>query len=225
MTTRSTFLAVTATGAALAAAAHVAPGAVAAGIDEHAMNAILAHPARHKQVIGAPRINLGAPLRFAGNGLNAFQFALGQGAGALKIVAVFYGTSLFYVFDDAMWDRYKLFDALDRTGDPLPTIVHGTENPFYHARTAMNSHDDPHDERGFYHDFTIESLTRRGVSWFACDNALRATSKEIARSQNADPQHVYDDLRTHLVPGTTIVPAGVAAIVLAQEARFTFLPG
>ncbi|MGD1066463.1 MAG: hypothetical protein ABR975_06565 [Vulcanimicrobiaceae bacterium] len=224
MTTRSTFLAVTATGATLAAAARIAPAA-AASVDNRAMEAILAHPARHKQVIGAPRINLGASLRFAGNGLNAFQFALGQGAGSLKIVAVFYGTSLFYVFDDAMWDRYKLFDVLDRTGDPLPALVHGTQNPFYHARSAMNSHDDPNDEHGFYRDFSVEALTRRGVSWFACDNALHSTSNEIARLQNADPQHVYDDLRTHLVPGTTIVPAGVAAIVLAQEAHFTFLPG
>jgi hypothetical protein len=29
---------------------------------------------------------------------------------------------------------------------------------------------------------------------------------------------------THFLPGTTLVPAGVAALNAAQEARFTFLP-
>jgi hypothetical protein len=37
-------------------------------------------------------------------------------------------------------------------------------------------------------------------------------------------QVVHADLRAHLVPGTLLVPAGVAAVNQAQENKFTFIP-
>jgi intracellular sulfur oxidation DsrE/DsrF family protein len=220
MTTRSTFLAA---GAALTAGALTSAPAAAAD-QGHAMDQVLARSARHRQVIAAPKLNGGAALRYAGNTLNAFQFALGQGAGSCHVVAVFYGTSLGYVLDDQIWARYKFFDLLDAAGDPLPAMVHTPANPFYRARSTMSATASPSDERGFYHDFTVEALTKRGVSWFACDNALHSLSGQIAQTQGADASHVYGDFVAHLVPGTTIVPAGVAAIVVAQELRYALLP-
>jgi hypothetical protein len=35
---------------------------------------------------------------------------------------------------------------------------------------------------------------------------------------------IHDELVQHFLPGATLVPAGVAALNAAQEARFTFLP-
>jgi hypothetical protein len=223
VTTRSTFLASAALGVAAATALDARP-ASAAGYDLHAMQAILHRPARHKQVIAATRVAMGTPLRYAGNGLNAFEFALGEGTGSLQVVCVLYGASLFFALNDGAWDRYRLFDVLDHAGESTLGLIRGRRNPFYHAR-SLNPHDAPDDQHGFYHDISVEALTRRGVSWFVCDNALHSVARDVAQMQGEDPDHVYHDLRGSFVPGALLVPAGVAAIVLAQEARFTFLFG
>jgi intracellular sulfur oxidation DsrE/DsrF family protein len=188
------------------------------------MEAALARPARHRQVIAAQKINGGTALRLATNALNAFQFALGEGAGALHTVCVFYGSSLFYVASDELWARYRLFEVLDRAADPLPSIVHTPSNPFLHATSSLRTTDAPDDRRGFYHDQSVEALSRRGVIWFVCDNTLHGIAQEVGAFVNADPARVYADFRRGFAPGTIVVPAGVAAIVLAQEAKFALQP-
>jgi hypothetical protein len=35
---------------------------------------------------------------------------------------------------------------------------------------------------------------------------------------------IHDDMAAHFLPGSWLVPAGVAALNAAQEARFTLLP-
>jgi intracellular sulfur oxidation DsrE/DsrF family protein len=167
------------------------------------MEAALARPARHRQLIAAQKINGGTALRLAKNALDAFQFALGEGSGALHTVCVFYGSSVFYVANDELWARYRLFDVLDRASDPLPTMVHTPSNPFLQS---------------------VETLSRRGVTWFVCDNTLHGIAEEVGAFVNADPARVYADFRRGFVAGTIVVPAGVAAIVLAQEAKFAFQP-
>jgi intracellular sulfur oxidation DsrE/DsrF family protein len=137
---------------------------------------------------------------------------------------VFYGPALFIAMNDALWGRYQLFDVLDSVGDPLPTIVHSPQNPFLHARSTLHTSDAPDDVHGFYRDGSVEALSRRGVSLLVCNNALTEVTRQIAVVQKADPHNVYEDFRHNLVPGAMIVPAGVAAVVLAQEAGFTFLP-
>ncbi len=221
--TRTEFLTAGIAGAAFVAAAQPA-NAAEAPAGRSAIDAVLHRSARHKQVIAAPRINRGTALRYAGNGLNAFQFAFNEGAGALHVVCVFYGPSVFYASNDVLWGRYGLFDFLDRANDSLPLVVHTPQNPFLHAKSTLHSSDAPDDLHGFYHDFSVEALSRRGVSWFVCNNALTETAREIAAEQKATPESVYADFRRNLIPGALVVPAGVAAVVLAQEAGFTLLP-
>ena len=221
-TTRAAFLTASAIGVTLAATA-CATGATGPGApaDMATIEAILRKPARHKQVIAAPKIDGGAALRYAGNTLNAFQFAFAEGAGSLHVACVFYGTALLFAADDWLWDKYHLFDVLDRTGDPLPTMVHSPQNPFYRARSSAPPSDPA---KGGQEDFSVEALTRRGASWLVCNNALNGLTRELATASNLDPAGVYNDFRTHFVAGTTVVPSGTAAIVLAQESGFTFLP-
>jgi intracellular sulfur oxidation DsrE/DsrF family protein len=221
-TTRSGFLAGSLmTGAVLGG---VAAAQAATGYDNAAMERVLARPARHRQVIAAPQMSRGTALRLAGNTLNAFQFALGGGPGAVHTICVFYGSSIFYVMNDSVWSTYRVFDVLDGAGDGLPLMVHEPRNPFLHARSNLRASDAPDDRNGFYHDFSIEALTRRGVTWFVCDNALHTGAEQIGRFEHVDPGTVYADLRAGLAPGSIVVPAGVAAIVLAQEARFALQP-
>lgn len=213
---RATFLAAGALGIALAAAACESETQAAPIADRRTIDALLHKPARHKQVIGAPRINGGATLRFAGNALNAFEYAFAEGAGSLHVAAVFYGSSLFFVADDDLWSRYQLFDVLDQSADPLPAFIHSPQNPFLHARPNAN---DPH------MDFSVETLTKRGVTWMVCNNALTEMTRQIAAVRNLDQVSVYNDFRQHFVDGVTVVPSGVATVVLAQEANFALIPG
>jgi len=222
-TTRSQFLAA---GSVLATAAFAQPARAlaATGYDLAAMEGALSRPARHRQVIAAPQISRGAALRYAGNTLNAFQFALGGGPGSVHTICVFYGSSIFYVMNDSVWSTYRVFDVLDGSGDGLPLLVHEPRNPFLHARSPLRATDAPDDTRGYYHDFSVEALSHRGVTWFVCDNALHTGAEQVGRFEHVDPAKVYADLRAGLVPGAIVVPAGVAAIVLAQEARFALQP-
>jgi intracellular sulfur oxidation DsrE/DsrF family protein len=212
-TTRAAFLTVGALGLTLAAADAAGSSGEAAPAGRGAIEAILHKAARHKQVIAAPKINSGAALRYAGNTLNAFETGFGEGPGTLHVACVFYGTALFFVADDTLWSKYQLFDALDRSGDALPLIVHSPQNPFYHSHVSRTGE-----------DFTVEALTKRGVTWFVCNNALNGITRSLAQQRGLDPLAVYADFRAHFVPGTIVVPSGTGTIVLAQEAGFTFLP-
>jgi|GEM_PF-818465 intracellular sulfur oxidation DsrE/DsrF family protein len=204
--TREAFLA----GTAVLAAAP----AMAQGVSKiPAIESVLHKPARHKQVIAAVKLDHGAPLRHAMNGLNAFEYAFGQGPGALHVAVVFYGSSLLIAANDAMWEKYHLFDILDASNDGLPDLIHTPQNPW--LRPMAHADD----------DFSIQTLSRRGVTFIVCNNALHAMSRFIAAKQSLSDGQVYADLSHNLVPGAIIVPAGVAAIVLAQEAGFTFLYG
>jgi intracellular sulfur oxidation DsrE/DsrF family protein len=213
---RAAFLTAGALGLTLAAAACGSESEAAPIANRRVIDALLDKPARHKQVIGATKIDGGAPLRFAGNALNAFEYAFAEGPGTLHVAAVFYGTSLFFVADDDIWNRYQAFDVLDQSADPLPTMLHSPQNPFLHARpNAANPHV----------DFSIETLTKRGVTWMVCNNALTELTRQIAIARNMDPAAVYRDFRQHFVDGVTVVPSGVAVVILAQEAKFALIPG
>lgn len=213
---RAAFLTAGAIGVALAAAACGSESEAATIANLQTIDTLLHKPARHKQVIGTPKVNGGAALRYAGNALNAFEYAFHEGAGSLHVAAVFYGTSLLMLVDDDVWGRYQLFDVLDQSADPLPSMLHSPQNPFLHARPDPQ---DPHV------DFSVETLTKRGVTWLACNNALTELTRQIATVRNADPAGVYRDFRQHFVPGVTVVPSGVATVVLAQEFGFAFTPG
>jgi intracellular sulfur oxidation DsrE/DsrF family protein len=221
---RATFLTAGATGATLIATAAPAFAASPGVADLASLETLLHRPAKHKQVIAAPKIGGGAPLRYAVNTMNAFQFAYAEGARSVHVVCVFYGPALFIAAGDALWGRYRLFDVLDQSGDPLPAMLHTPQNPFLHARSSLRASDAPDDVRGFYHDLSVAALSRRGVSFLICDNALQEMSRQVGAAEKADPQSVYNDFRRNLVPGAMVVPAGVAAVALAQEAGFTFLP-
>jgi len=65
---------------------------------------------------------------------------------------------------------------------------------------------------------TIKSLSARGVIFVGCDMATRGFSSRVAAAAKLTPQQVYDDIRANLIPGATLMPTGVFATLMAQEA-------
>jgi intracellular sulfur oxidation DsrE/DsrF family protein len=139
------------------------------------------------------------------------------GPNSLHCAVVLYaGRSYTVVFDDAMYAKYPLGLINDEEMRPKDTSARA-------YWTALR--------RNPMADF-IRPLTEQGVSLFVCNNALSGFAAELAR--RTVPQGdtvtreqvvaIHDELAAHFIPGTMLVPAGVAAVNAAQEARFTFLP-
>jgi intracellular sulfur oxidation DsrE/DsrF family protein len=185
---------------------------VAAALNLHDLQGALHTKARRKTLIAATRIDRGASMHHAVNVMNAFEYTYGEGAGALHVAAVFYGSALFYAVNDDVWGRYHLFDVLDQASDGLPQMLHTPQNPFLRANAAEGRN-----------DASIETLMRRGLTVIVCNTAMHTITRTIAEMQHVDERRVYEDFLQNLVPGTLVVPAGVAAIVLAQEAGYTYL--
>jgi intracellular sulfur oxidation DsrE/DsrF family protein len=212
VTSRRTFIAagaaVAAAAPALAAeAAEVDPERTAAPFDLPALMARLNEPARHKQLFAVAHVNDGAVISYMRNSLDAYERGFGEGPGSLRVAAVFYGRGVALALDDAAWRKYKLSALLRHSGESI--MREGQDvNPYYRSAGGANS---------------LEALARGGALYMACNNALKGLAVLAGSADGAAPaDDIHADLRAHLIPGAILVPAGVAAINAAQEARFTF---
>ncbi len=204
MPSRLGFLTVSAATVVVAEADAVAQTRAASPYDFAAVAARLARPARHRQVFAVARVADGVVTGLMRHALDAYEITRNEGAGALHPAGVFYARGVVLGLDDAMWRTYRLTDTARRRGDVLSAgTVSG--NPF--ARE-------------------FGDLSRRGATLLVCDNALAdlATFLVAQGGFNERPiEAVQAELRRHLFPGALLVPAGVAALNDAQEARFTYL--
>jgi intracellular sulfur oxidation DsrE/DsrF family protein len=195
MSSRRTFLAAS----ALAAAATGVPGTVRAAsgdFDRAAFEARMRLPFRHRQAFACPLVADGAVLGFMNNSLNAYESGFGEGAGTLHAAAVLYHFGVALALDDAAWRTFAIADVIRAAGDRVAATA-ADGNPFVRAPQA----------------WTFDALQRRHASFFVCRNALA----DLARRTGTTPEV----LSAHLLPGMTIVPAGVAALNALQEEHFT----
>jgi intracellular sulfur oxidation DsrE/DsrF family protein len=170
---------------------------------------ILGAAARHKQAFGIRTVSDGEGLAQMRNAFNAYEIARGEGPGTLHTVGVFYGgPSIALAFDDATWTAYRIAEALKLRNDAVSLdTTHG--NPF--ARGT---------------DTSIATLVGRGAAFFACNNAVEGFAKSLTAGLGLvhDPiERVAARLRAALLPGVTLVPAGVAAINDVQEQHYTYI--
>jgi intracellular sulfur oxidation DsrE/DsrF family protein len=185
---------------------------------------ILASPRRHRQVFGISQVRDGVGLGQMRNSLNAYEYARREGAGTLHALAVLYGNAVALVLDDAAWRTYRLGEALRLRGDEVRREGARDGNPFAHPH-ALAGIDDPADPRSAAQDASIAALVQRGAGFFVCLNALTgfATALVTDGFSPGPVDRVLAALRAQLLPGAIVVPAGVAAINDAQEARYTYV--
>jgi intracellular sulfur oxidation DsrE/DsrF family protein len=201
ITNRRTFIEASAgLAVTLPVAAPVVAGAApaAAGdFDRAAFEARLQLPFKHRQVFASPRVANGAVLGFMNNSLNAYDSGFDDGPGTLHAAAVLYAGGTPLAFDDAAWEALHLADVVQQAGDRIVLPAGERGNPFVRG------------PRGW----TYAELLRRNASFFVCNNSLN----DLARRTSTTP----DYLKSRLLPGVMVVPAGVGAINALQEARFT----
>jgi hypothetical protein len=167
--------------------------------------------AKHKAIFDSPEINDGTALYHAMSYLGSVKDVFGTGDSDASVVVVLRHRAVPLLFNDAMWAKYDLGTATktndSKTGKPV------TRNIYYQHVDANGN--PTADEKP---SATIKSLSARGVIFVGCDLATRGFSSRAAAAAKLTPQQVYDDIRANLVPGATLMPTGVFATLMAQEA-------
>jgi intracellular sulfur oxidation DsrE/DsrF family protein len=228
---RGAFIASTATLAAAAgssAAAQSVPGGThdverkadfdeasfRAAVDRGTMRMLWEQVAFHPQVFANVK-----------NALNGLQFGFGYPAGQLTMVMALHGPSSAYNYSDYVWNKYKIGDAF-KLSDPAGKPV--TSNVYLTPAKPVQPGGDPDNPQSFYQDTSIQTLQRRGVVFLTCHTAAEEQSRALIKNgfapSGATPSDVADDILTHLIPGTHVVPSMVATIaVLQQRYRYAFI--
>lgn len=167
--------------------------------------------AKHKAIFDSPEINDGTALYHAMSYLGSVKDVFGTGDSDASVVVVLRHRAVPLLFNDAMWAKYDIGTATktndSKTGKPV------TRNIYYQhvdAQGNPTSDDKPSE--------MIKSLSSRGVIFVGCDMATRRFSSRASAAAKLTPQQVYDEIRVNLVPGATLMPTGVFATLMAQEA-------
>jgi intracellular sulfur oxidation DsrE/DsrF family protein len=218
MGTRTEFLAASAVGAIALGATVTAAVADATILDEAAFIARIRTGAKHRQAIGAARADDGAVLQFAVNSLNGFESGWHEAASNVQIAIVIAGSAVTLGLDDEAWRTYKLLDVVRGRKDSVPPEF-AQGNPWSHttAGTASTA------------DHSIPALLARGVKIFCCNTALGGVANGIVAARraegNASPGNPYDiqaELRSRVIAGCGIVPAGISSLAVLQENGYTY---
>jgi hypothetical protein len=230
---RSSFLAASATLAAATGAAPALAQAVPGGthfverkadFDEKAFAAAVGRAAEIRQLWEAVAFKPGI-WNNVKNALNGLQFGFGYAADSIAMAFCAHGPSEAYVYSDYVWQKYQIgsyFGLKNDAGDPI------TSNVFLARKNPIDSSANPDDPSGIYQDTSIQALQGRGLLMLACHTAIEEQARGIIKKglapAGASATDVADDILTHLIPGTIVVPSMVATIaVLQQVYHYTYV--
>ena len=173
---------------------------------------------------------MGVPLLHILNYLSTYQAAYSAAGGTVGAVASLYGvgaaSSISMGFDDFIWEKYQLGEYTglsDANGRPYTRNVFArpTEADGHLFEQAIGAPSMPM-LGGAIADSGIATLQERGTKFIMCNNALSGWTFELeARGKGSQPE-IDAELRAHLLPGVTIVPAMVIAIEQAQTAGIKY---
>ncbi|HTU94004.1 MAG TPA: hypothetical protein VMF69_28245 [Gemmataceae bacterium] len=184
--------------------------------DDAALKEVIAYSGTLKQVwdntdIASPWMNL---MR---NAVNAQVFSFGHPD--FLAVSATHGSAHLALFDQAMWDKYRLAEMAGEGFKANTLIVPKT------VPSEISDFEDPNNEFGPAGN-TIPALQSRGVVFLACHNAIwEMTGKLLAKGVNPDRlshEAVAADLTNHLIDGAVLTPGIVATIPELQQAGFHY---
>lgn len=185
--------------------------------DHEALTEILSYAAAQKQVwdnteIGGPWLN------FMRNALNSQIWSFKHPD--FLAVSVTHGTALLALYDQAMWDKYRLTKL---AGDDFETNTLILERKAATADSA--NYEDP---TGAFSaaDNSIPALMRRGVVFMCCHNAIWEQAAALIKL-GINPDRLSHDalaaeLTNHLVDGAVVIPGATGTLPELQQAGFHY---
>jgi intracellular sulfur oxidation DsrE/DsrF family protein len=217
MSTRNEFLASTAASGVVVAAGTPARAATGTILDEAALVARITSSAKHRQAIGAARVNDGAALQFAVNTLNGFENGWKEPASNVQVAVVLFGSAVVLGLDDTAWREHKLAELVKRFQGDWLTVDAAQGNPWSHAAATAGP-------RG---DRSVPALLARGVRIILCNTALGEIANRIVAAgytagAGNDAFAIQAHLRERALPGTDIVPAGISSVAVLQENGYSY---
>lgn len=170
---------------------------------------------RFKTVFDAPEINSALALHQANAVINNYQDVVGVPASDLGLVVVIRHRAIPMAFNDFIWKKYDAGTTL-KLKDPA-TGETANRNPFLHV-----TKDDAHGLVG--ENASLESLHSRGVIFLGCNNAAMGWGSMLARKMGARVEDVRAELKANLIPGLTLLPTGIFAVVRAGNVGCSYMP-
>jgi intracellular sulfur oxidation DsrE/DsrF family protein len=180
--------------------------------DLAAFDARTTAPAAHRHLFAATKMHGGEPLGAVDSTQQAYKLIGVPITGVMTAMVLYHGTSIMMAFDDAVW-RTFFVPALPHfppfAAEDVAAYTAAKGNPL---RTAMKPD-----------DASMESLAATGTMFFVCNNAAKGFAHLLGATLKKPPLDVYHEMVAGLLPGASLVPAGVWAIHALQERRFTYL--
>jgi hypothetical protein len=218
---RRSFLARVAAGTAAFGAAFALPSALEAQseLQSHELDKWIDElKGRHRQVYDCVTKGKVSDMRYADNFIRANTTDYGLKETDLSSIVSLRHDATPFGYNDAMWEKYKIGEALDipargggggRGGradtSPAPAADSG-------AKATRNPQAD-----------ALKALSDRGAFITVCGLATGRYAGEFARKFNLQTADVRADLVANLVPNCRVVPAGVVVVNRAQERGFSYL--
>jgi hypothetical protein len=165
---------------------------------------------KHKAVFDSPEINDGTALYHAFSYLSSVKDVFGGTDSDAGVVCCLRHAAVPMLYNDAMWAKYDI-GTETKTLDQKTKL--GVTRNIYYQRVDKDGK--PNDDRP---SATIKSLSSRGVIFVGCDLATRGFSYRLAQKTKQEQKVVYEEIRQNLVPGAVLLPTGIFATLLAQEA-------
>jgi len=185
--------------------------------DSAALSDVLGYKSVHKQAWDNTQLT-GPWMNGMRNSLNSQEFSFRHPD--FLVVSATHGPAHLALYDQEMWNKYKLADMTGGAFNSNTLIV---------RKDASADAGKPEDPQSLYGAAgnTIPALQERGVVFMACHNAIwELTEKLRAKDVNPDAlsqEAMAAELTNHLVAGVVLTPGIVATLVELQQAGFHYI--
>ena len=168
-----------------------------------------------RTVFDAPEINSALALHQANAVMNNYRDVVGIPEKDLGLVVVIRHRAIPMAFNDVIWEKYEAGVDLKMkdpaTGEPAK------RNPFLNATKG--------DKYALVDPTTsLMSLYDRGVIYLGCNNAAMGWAYMLAKKAGTKVEDVRAELKANLIPGMTLLPTGIFAVVRAQNVGCSYMP-
>jgi intracellular sulfur oxidation DsrE/DsrF family protein len=169
--------------------------------------------AQYRAVFDSPTLADGAALDLAAGIQDNFKEVYGSDEG-VRMVIVMRQLGQVMAFNDDLWNRYAIGEDR-KVNDPL-TKQPARRNPYLKPLPG---------EPDWAVASKLETLHARGAIFLVCNRASMNFAAGAAERTKKDVEQVRNDVRNGLVPGATLMPTGVFALVRAQNAGCAYMKG
>ncbi len=172
-------------------------------------------PGKHRTFVDCATVSGAAEGMLYANNLyvaNKSAYRLNESDVAVVVCLRHFATA--FAYNDAIWGKYgKAMSDLLQFTDPKTKQAPSTN--------LLNSADYGLSLPNFGN--SIPSVVKRGTHFAVCDMASHFISGQVASMAKADPEALYKEFVSNLIPNSHLVAAGVVAVNRAQEYGYTLL--